>query len=68
MWYAKHQATGYDAFRLLPGDRIQPVMDHSLDLSVEPCSDLSQREGLAFAAYLLQQRLSEDLFFEMITD
>jgi len=59
---------GYDVFRLLPGDRIQPIMDHGLDLSAELYSDLSQREGLALAAHLLLESLNEDVWFEMITD
>lgn len=57
---------GFDAFRLLPGDRIQPIMDDSLDLSAEPFSSCSSSEGLAIAERFISDRLGSDILFEMV--
>jgi hypothetical protein len=59
---------GYDAFRLLPGERIQPIMDDSLDLTIEPYADCGQVRGIALAEYLISERLTKDIFFEMFTE
>ena len=57
---------GFDAFRLLPGDRIQPIMDDSLDLSAEPFSSCGEIEGLEIAEKFIKDRLDKDILFEMV--
>ena len=61
------QLLGFDAFRLLPGDRIQPIMDDSIDLSREPLLALSQSEGLQMAERFIEERIGKDILFEMVT-
>jgi hypothetical protein len=61
------QVLGFDAFRLLPGGRIQPIMDDSLDLSAEPYTRCSPDEGLVIAERFLKERLDKDIMFEMVT-
>ena len=58
---------GFDAFNLLSDDRIQPIMEDSLDLSAEPHSLKSADEGYAFAELFLKERLGKNIFFEMVT-
>jgi hypothetical protein len=60
------QVLGFDAFRLLPGGRIQPIMDDSLDLSAQPFSEYSLSEGHAIAEGFIRERLKKDLLFEMV--
>lgn len=59
---------GFDAFRLLPSDRIQPIMDDSLDLTREPYTDCDQAQGIALAEYLISERLTKEILFEMVTE
>jgi hypothetical protein len=61
------QVLGFDAFRLLPGGRIQPIMDDSLDLSAQPFSRCSLGEGLAIAERFIKERMERDILFEMVT-
>jgi len=58
---------GFDAFRLLPEGRIQPIMDDSLDLSAELLSSCDEVEGLRFAQRFIEDRLAKDILFEMAT-
>jgi len=57
---------GFDGFKLLPNDRIQPYMEHSLDLSDSHHSDLSSVEKASFAENFLEERLQTDFLFEMV--
>jgi hypothetical protein len=59
---------GYDAFRLLPNNVIQPIMDDSLNLTAEPYFHLTQGEGWALAEHLIEERLGRDIVFEMAID
>jgi hypothetical protein len=58
---------GFDAFRLLPEGRIQPIMDDSLDLSAQPFSHYSQGEGLVIAERFIKERMAKEILFEMVT-
>lgn len=57
---------GFDAFRLLPGDRIQPVLEHSVDLSLARFEGLEPDARLQLAEKLLEQVKEPDLVFEMV--
>jgi hypothetical protein len=57
---------GFDAFRLLSGDRIQPIMEDSLDLSATPFSRLSPFEGIEIAERFINERLGKNILFEMV--
>ena len=61
------QVLGFDAFRLLPGRRIQPIMDDSLDLSAQPLSGYSPADGLVIAERFIEERIGKDILFEMVT-
>ncbi|HTW46260.1 MAG TPA: hypothetical protein VMD58_11990 [Acidobacteriaceae bacterium] len=69
--YACHEngieVLGFDAFNLLPGDRIQPVMDDSLDLTAEPYHVSNPEDGYRIAERFIRERKDKGIFFEFVT-
>jgi hypothetical protein len=61
------QLLGFDAFRLLPGSRVQPIMDDSLDLSAQPLSGYSPADAFAIGERFIEDRIGKDILFEMVT-
>ena len=59
------QLLGFDAFRL-KGNSIQPLMEHSIDLSTEPFKAMGKNKQLDAAKDFLSKRLQDDLMFEMV--
>ncbi len=59
---------GFDGFRMLPNDKVQPCLEHSLDLSDRWHTHLSSEERISAAKEFVQQRTGTDIVFEMVTD
>jgi hypothetical protein len=58
---------GFDGFRIIDGEQIQPYLEHSLDLSSITFQHLSKNSKLNLAQQFIAQRQTvEDLVFEMV--
>ena len=58
---------GFDGFRIVTEERIQPYLEHSLDLSSTTLHHLSQSRKLELAQQFIAARLTEEgLLFEMV--
>lgn len=59
---------GFDGFRLGPGTKIQPFLEHSIDLSLKQFRHLSYEEKMNTATRFIRERIGTDLVFEMVVD
>jgi hypothetical protein len=59
---------GFDGFRLQPGNKIQPLLEHSLDLSSSQYRGLTRDEKFRVARLFIQKREGTDILFEMVAD
>lgn len=67
-WARGVELLGFDAFRLLPGEQIQPIIEDSMDLSSSRFAASTTGERMKMAETFIDERLGKEIVFEMVVE
>ena len=60
------EVLGFDAFRMLPDERLQPLLEDTLDFEWQHLNGLTYSEKLQLAKSIVERRVGTDIVFEIV--